>query len=184
VITLHHQSGNMNMFTFADPTTLVMRGSTTPTRDQLQQSVTGGAPLRTSREFLARYEAVSRDAVAWIVVRGKGELAGKVADMLGGDPRDIGISVHASNDVVIDAIMRMENAAQATESAAKWNQMATVAAAYFTSKASARDDLVEINVRMTAKGLDDLIKEYMSYQRLEEEDPPPPEEEDVPEDGD
>nr|MBA2542574.1 hypothetical protein [Deltaproteobacteria bacterium] len=45
VITMHHQSGAVNMFTFVDPTTLVLRGSKAPTKETLQAAVATAAPL-------------------------------------------------------------------------------------------------------------------------------------------
>jgi hypothetical protein len=119
-ITLHHQSGSQNMFTFVDASTVVLRGSNSPTKDSVKAATSAGSPLRSSSGFMADYSKVSTEATFWMVVTPKHKWMDSFAD-LGTRPLGIDLDVRVNDAIKIDGRIRMDkpDVAQKIAEAAK-----------------------------------------------------------------
>jgi hypothetical protein len=180
VITLHHQSGAMNMFTFVDPTTLVLRGSKAPTKESLQAAVATASPLRDSKPFMARFDRLTKDPVMWVLMTGKGEWMTKAGGSIGEKPVAIEIAIRMTDDVLVDGRVQMETPDAAKRTVEVWEAGASALAMFLTATAKAEGDTAVISLAIKKAAIDLVLSQYGGTGM---DDPPPPEEEDKPEDG-
>ena len=100
VVTMKNVSGHINMFVFADATTLLMRGSTHPTREDVIATLESGAPMRHNPSMLARFEKV-KGGHFWAVT--DGEILDRVEAMFGERPLHVDAALRLDSMVHFDA---------------------------------------------------------------------------------
>jgi hypothetical protein len=181
-ITLHHQSGKVNMFTFVDASTVVIRGSNSPTKDGVKAAATAGSPLRSSTEFMADFSKVSTESTVWLVLTNKGKWMDNLA-ALGDRPLGIDLGVRISDAVKIDSRIRMGKPDAAQKMADAWKQQLAGAAMFIAGdvKVEATDVVISANIKSE---MIDLVLASMGAGGGEEgveggveggkDDPPPP----------
>jgi hypothetical protein len=175
VITLHHQSGRMNMFTFVNDHTLVLRSSNSPTKELLRAATSAGSPLRDTTDFMADFNRVPPEAAGWFVVTGRSKLTDQLA-AIGEKPLGIVASVKIGDAIVIDGRVRMSKP-ETAKSAANILGGALASFAMFgtaTAKDAANDVVIALNLRPEILDVMLGTSSGNGGQDGGQDDPPPP----------
>jgi hypothetical protein len=183
VIALHNQSGSVNMFTFVDASTLVMKGSKTPTKESVLQGTTTGSPLRSDKAFMARFEKLERDPMMWIVLAGKSEVLDKLGGTLGEKPLGSELSLQVTDEIKVAARVQLQDGEGAKRTVEAWTAAAEALAMFMTVSANAQGDTVVFTAAIKQSAIDLMLSQFARESGGALDDPPPPEEEDKPEDG-
>jgi hypothetical protein len=114
MVKLVNKSGRINLITFLDAKTMVMQGSTNPTRETLATALKMGAPLRQNRGYLALEEKLSAGAAVAFVIPPASKALDKMSrEKLGAPARDMYATVHVTDFVAVHGTVTMQNAADA-----------------------------------------------------------------------
>jgi hypothetical protein len=114
IVKLVNKSGRINLITFLDAKTMVMQGSSNPTRETLATALKVGTPLRQNRDYVALEQKLpSGAAVAFMVPPASRALDKMAREKIGAPVRELYATVHVTDFVAVRGVVTLQNAADA-----------------------------------------------------------------------
>jgi hypothetical protein len=160
-VTLTSKTGAIHVLTFVDAHTMVMQGSTQPTKQTLQQALQLGAdaPLRKNASFVAALNKTKRSAAMTIVSRPGSEAMAAQMKAAGLQLSYFYGSLDLTDQLVVQYAMVVASASQATQMATMMRsqvQSPQVKQMFDRLEARAQDDTVTLDVAMSEPKLASL----------------------------
>ncbi len=112
-VVLTNASGNQNLITFVDRTTMVMHGSKGATAEGLRRGLTMGAPLRKDPSYQALESRMSPGGVFSMIMPGSSQVMAKFATQIGERIAGMVATVHLTTTVAFHVRVITENPAAA-----------------------------------------------------------------------
>ncbi len=166
IVKLVNKSGNVNLITFLDEETMVMQGSTNPTRATLTAALAAGAPLRQNLAYLRlEREVPTGAAIAFVIPPGSSALNKLAAEKVGAPMREMYATIRVTDTVAIHGVITMQNAADATAiSEASRDSLAAMKSYVQRYEVQAKDDQVRFELEATEAQIRmfvDMVKAMM-----------------------
>jgi hypothetical protein len=114
-VTMTHRHGAVNMFTFVDRSTMVMEGSTRPTKESLSRALSMGAPLRANPAYVELERKIDPEAAISVIFTPGSALLAQVEQQLGVPIQDGYLVVQITDRVELTITMSTDTIEHATQ---------------------------------------------------------------------